>query len=160
MDTIYITGNNNHKIMRYTLEGKKLKSWGKQGNNPGEFRYPATITVGEDGDVYVVDVLNSRVQIFEANGKLRIIAGSWGVLPGQLFRPKGVALDKNGNIFVSDSYLGVIEVFNNKTSFTHVLGSNGIATKFVTPAGIFIDSRGRLYVTQMLDNKVSVYDLE
>lgn len=160
MDVLYVTGNTNHRVMLFDIQGKKLGQWGKEGNNPSEFRYPATLAVGKDGAVYVVDVLNSRVQIFEPSGKLRTTAGSWGVLPGNLFRPKGVALDKDENIYVSDSYLDVVEVFNNNTSFSHVLGANNQARKFISPAGMAIDVNNRIYVTEMLENKVSVYLLE
>jgi DNA-binding beta-propeller fold protein YncE len=157
---LYVTGNTNHKVMLYTVKGKYRGAWGHRGNNPGEFRYPATITVTRDGLIYVVDVLNSRVQIFQRNGKLLTVAGSWGVLPGQLFRPKGVAVDAKGNIYVSDSYMDLIEVFNSSRQFSHVLGQNNHPHKFITPAGITLDSHQRIYVTEMLSNKVSVYELK
>lgn len=160
MNTLYVTGNNNHKIMLYNEQGKKIGQWGKMGNNPSEFRYPATITVGKDGAVYVVDVLNSRVQIFEVNGKLRTTVGSWGVLPGNLFRPKGIALDKNDRIYVTDSYMDVIEVFDNKTNFLYVLSNDNQINIFVSPAGVTIDKSNRIYIAEMLENKVSVYLLE
>ena len=157
---LYITGNNNHKVMLYSIGGKYLRAWGHQGNNPGEFRYPATITVSDDGLIYVVDVLNSRVQIFERNGNVLTVAGSWGVLPGQLFRPKGVAVDAKGAIYVSDSYMGLIEVFDNTKQFSYVLGKDNSPHKFITPAGITLDKHQRIYVTEMLSNKVSVYKLK
>lgn len=158
--TLYVSGNNNHKVMLFNAKGKLKTTWGKEGNNPGEFRYPATITVAKDGAVYVVDVLNSRVQIFEPDGYLRITAGSWGVLPGQLFRPKGVALDQHENIYVSDSYLDVIQIFNNETKFSSVLGANNKAAKFIAPTGIIIDKKNRIYITEMFANKISVYQFK
>ncbi|MDH5432884.1 MAG: NHL repeat-containing protein [Gammaproteobacteria bacterium] len=158
--TLYVTGNNNHKVMLFDSRGKSLGQWGKQGNSSGEFRYPATIAVGKDNKVYVVDVLNSRVQIFEPDGSLHITAGEWGVKPGQLFRPKGVALDQKDNVYISDSYLDVIQVFNNETRFIYVLGENGNPAKFVAPTGIAIDSKNRIYVTEMLANKISVYQIK
>lgn len=157
---LYVTCNTNHKVMLYSFNGKYLGAWGHRGNNPGEFRYPATITVSRDGLIYVVDVLNSRVQIFERNGHLLTVAGSWGVLPGQLFRPKGVAVDANDNIYVSDSYMDLIEVFDNSKQFSHVLGKDNLPHRFITPAGITLDNHRRIYVTEMLSNKVSVYELK
>jgi len=162
-DKMYITGNNNHKVMIYsltfTLSGKHLIDWGGSGSNPGEFRYPATITTNKKGNVYVVDVFNSRVQQFNEKGKLLTMVGEWGVMPGQLFRPKGVAVDRNNNVYVSDSYLEVIQVFDSNSRFLHVLGITGKPKKFTTPAGIIVDKSNRLYIAEMLDNKVSVYDL-
>jgi hypothetical protein len=41
-----------------------------------------------------------------------------------------------------------------------VVGSrDGTVTKWQTPAGITIDERRRLYVVEMLANRVSVYQL-
>lgn len=159
LNLFYITGNNNHKVMAYDYSGKLLHQWGGEGTNRGEFRYPATISLYEN-NVYVVDVLNSRVQIFNAKGELQSIAGEWGVLPGQLFRPKGVALDHKGNIYVSDSYLGVIQVFSNDTRLRYVLSENEAPYTLTSPAGITIDKNNRLYVCEMLKNKVSVFQLE
>ena len=156
---LYITGNNNHKVMVYDYSGKLLHQWGGEGTNRGEFRYPATISLFHNNE-YIVDVLNSRVQIFNTKGELQSIAGEWGVLPGQLFRPKGVALDNKGNIYISDSYLGVIQVFSNDTRFRYVLADNGKPYKFTSPSGITIDKQNRLYVCEMLNNRVSVYSLE
>lgn len=157
---LYITCNTNHKVMLYSVKGKFISAWGRKGNNPEEFRYPATITVSEQGLVYVVDVLNSRIQIFEPDGRLSTTAGTWGVLPGQLFRPKGVAVDSQEHIYVSDSYMDLIEVFDSRTRFSHVLGKNDTPHKFVTPAGISVDKRKRIYVAEMLENKVSVYQMK
>lgn len=158
--TIYVTGNNNHSIMVYSPSGKLISTWGGQGSNPGEFRYPATLIVTRDNVIGVVDVLNSRVQLFEPEGKLLTTVGSWGVLPGQLFRPKGIAVDLKEQFYISDSYMEVIEVFDNKTRFLHVLGGKEQVHKFISPAGIAVDDRNRLYVAEMLANKVSVYKLE
>lgn len=162
-DKVYVTGNTNHKVMIYsltfTLSGKHLHSWGGKGTNPGEFRYPATIAVNKQGNVYVVDVLNSRVQMFNEHGKLIITVGVWGVMPGQLFRPKGVAVDGQNNVYISDSYLGVIQVYDNDSRFSHVLGTENVPKRFASPGGIAVDKNNRLYVAEMLDNKVSVYDL-
>ena len=157
--TIYVSGNNNHKILSYDYSGRLKHQWGGEGTNRGELRYPATISV-YNNNPYVVDVLNSRVQIFNPQGELQAIAGEWGVLPGQLFRPKGVTHDRNGNIYISDSYLGVIQVFSSDTRFRYALGGQQKPYKFTTPAGIAVDKHNRLYVCEMLDNKVSVFSLE
>ena len=159
LNLFYITGNNNHKVMAYDYSGELLHQWGGEGTNRGEFRYPATLSLFKD-NLYVVDVLNSRVQIFNAKGELQSIAGEWGVLPGQLFRPKGVALDNKGNIYVSDSYLGVIQVFSSDTRLRYVLSKNGSPYRLTSPAGITVDKQNRLYVCEMLKNRVSVFQLE
>lgn len=156
--TIYVTGNTNHKVMAFSPAGKLLSQWGGEGFMRGEFRYPATITIGKDGRVYVVDVLNTRVQARDARGQIFLIS-EWGVLPGQLFRPKGVALDHKGRVYVSDSYMDIVQVFNTDYSFAHVLGAGDKPHAFTSAAGMAIDNDNRLYVAEMLKNRVSVIEL-
>jgi DNA-binding beta-propeller fold protein YncE len=156
--TVYVTGNSNHKVMAFSPSGRLLQQWGGEGMMRGEFRYPATIAVGADGRVYVVDVLNTRVQARDGKGQIFTI-GEWGVLPGQLFRPKGVALDRHGRVYVSDSYLDVVQAFSSDYKFLHVLGHDGQPQRFVSAAGIAIDSDNRLYVAEMLKNRVTVVEL-
>ena len=156
--TVYVTGNSNHKVMAFSPDGRLLHQWGGEGVNRGEFRYPATVAVGADGRVYVVDVLNTRVQVRDPNGSFYTV-GEWGVLPGQLFRPKGVALDRHGRVYVSDSYLDVVQVFSGAYQFLHVLGSGGKPRALASAAGIAIDNDNRLYVAEMLKHRVTVFEL-
>ena len=77
-----------------------------------------------------------------------------------LYRPKGVAIDPAGRVFVSDSYLGVIQVFDGQGRFLWVLGDeSGTVIKFKTPTGIFIDKNRKLYVVEMLADRVQVLQL-
>lgn len=156
---IYVTGNNNHKIMSFAAPGKLLRQWGGHGESGGLFRYPASVVVAPEGDVYIADALNSRVQGFDEEGALLIQVGTWGVLPGQLFRPKGVAVDGKQRVYISDSYMDVIQVYDGEGRFLHVLGHNGTPQRFVSAGGITIGRDNRLYAAEILRNKISVYSL-
>lgn len=164
---IYVSGNNNHHVMGFSIKGKVKYAWGGDGVEVGEFRYPATMAILPDQRLAVVDVLNTRVQLFAADGGTPIEVGRWGALPGHLVRPKGVAVDQAGRIFISDSYMGVVQVFNDVGNFISVLANReghkerkkGQPIKFRTPAGIAIDKKNRLYITEMRANKVSVWQI-
>lgn len=145
-----------HSILVFDNNGKIRGVWGKPGNNQGEFRYPATLAVSSENENYIVDVFNSRVQVLDNEGKFLVSVGTWGVTPGHLFRPKGVVIENDGQILVSDSYLGVIQMYNSDTRFRAVLGEKGEIARFDTPAGMAVDKQDRIYVAQMLANKVSV----
>ncbi|WP_456381067.1 NHL repeat-containing protein [Thiolapillus sp.] len=149
-----------HRVFVYNNKGRADLVWGKPGSNLGDFRYPAAIALGTHDDIYVVDVFNSRVQVFDFSGKVLATVGSWGVTPGKLFRPKGVTIREDGVIFVSDSYLGVIQVFNADTRYQSVLGNKGDIGYFDTPTGLATDGKKRLYVAEMLANRVSVLRLD
>jgi DNA-binding beta-propeller fold protein YncE len=155
---IYVTLTD-HRIMLFDAGGEPAGVWGKPGSNAGEFRYPATLALGPERELYVVDVLNTRVQAFDLKGKPLVSLGKWGVLPGQFFRPKGVAVAPNGFVFVSDSYLGVVQLFGSDARFKAVLGNGGGVYRFDTPAGIAVSDQGLIYVAEMLANKVTAIQL-
>jgi sugar lactone lactonase YvrE len=80
---------------------------------------------------------------------------------GEFYRPKGVAVDAKNRVLVSDSYLGVIQVFDRDGTFRSILGDEkGSLVKFEAPTGLFIDKKMRLYVVDMLANRVVVMQLQ
>ncbi|MDH5444221.1 MAG: NHL repeat-containing protein [Gammaproteobacteria bacterium] len=158
-ELIYVTGNNNHKLMIYNFPGYVLEEWGGDGVDEGFFRYPGTLTLLHDKRIAVVDILNTRVQVFTTKGKLSLQVGEWGVLPGQLFRPKGIAIDKQGRFYISDSYMNLVQVFTDGGRFQAVLGKRDKPSSFKTAAGIAIDDDMKLYVAEMLEHKVSVHSI-
>jgi DNA-binding beta-propeller fold protein YncE len=160
-ERVYVTATAPYnRVLVYGQQGRIERIWGIPGNNPGEFRYPATLAVAPTNEIYIVDVFNTRVQVLDRRGKYLVAVGSWGVTPGQFFRPKGVALRSDGSVLVSDSYLGVIQLFNEDTRLRGVVGYGGEFARFDTPAGLAVDGSNRLYVAEMLANKVSVLQLE
>ena len=157
---IYVTDNDNHQVLVFSNPGDSLiATWGSEGPRSHQFHYPFLITAGKDGSALIVDVLNTRVQVWR-DGKPRETIGGWGVDLGQFYRPKGVALDNRGIVFVSDSVLGVIQTFTLQGEFQSVLGTeSGDVIKWETPLGMTVDSRQRLYVVEMLKNRLRVYDI-
>jgi len=62
-------------------------------------------------------------------------------------------------VFVSDSYLGVIQVFDGEGRFLFVLGDEKGNVRNQNATGIFIDKKQRLYVVEMLADRVRVMQL-
>ena len=154
---LFVTANNSHKVLVFSTKGELLRAWGGEGEDDGQFRYPATIDIDAAGNVYVVDVLNARVQKFDSAGTHLLSIGELGGKPGTFFRPKGVAVSDSGKVYVSDSFLGIIQVFDAAGEFLYVIGEEGAATIFDTPVGLAAEGM-RLYVTQMLAGKVTVLE--
>jgi DNA-binding beta-propeller fold protein YncE len=154
---LFITSNNTHQVVVFSTKGEFLRAWGGEGEDDGQFIFPATIEIDSAGNIYVVDVINARVQKFDSAGNHLLTVGELGGKAGSFYRPKGVAVDVAGNIYVSDSFLGVVQVFQPTGELAYVLGNDGTATVFDTPVGLAA-SGSRLYVTQMLAGKVAILE--
>jgi DNA-binding beta-propeller fold protein YncE len=65
----YVTdGYGNSRVVKFSRDGKFLKSWGRKGTGPGEFNTPHSVQVDSKGTVYVSDRENNRIQIFDSAG--------------------------------------------------------------------------------------------
>jgi len=83
------------RISHFTKDGKFIRSFGRLGSGPAEFRTPHDIAMDAEGRLLVADRGNYRIQILEQDG--RFIA-EWK----QFGRPSGVYL-RDGLIYVADS---------------------------------------------------------
>lgn len=159
----YAVDNDNHRIAVLDLSKKAvIGTYGSPGSEKLNFRYPFQIALDAERYLYIVDVINTRVQVLNPQGLFVAYVGGWGVDVGEFFRPKGIAVAPDGKIFVSDSYTGVIQVFDADGNFSSAVGraDRSAVHRFKTPAGLWVDVRNRLYVVEMLADKVSVYQLK
>jgi sugar lactone lactonase YvrE len=84
------------RISKFTRDGKFIKSWGKLGSGPGEFRTPHGLAFDSRGRLFVADRGNVRVQIFDQDGTF---IADWK----QFSRPSGIFIDKNDMLYSADS---------------------------------------------------------
>jgi hypothetical protein len=88
--------DSNARIVKFTKDGKFIKTWGKKGTGPGEFDMPHGVAFDSKGRLFVADRGNDRIQIFDQDGNF---LDQWK----QFSRPSGVYIDHNDVIYVSDS---------------------------------------------------------
>ena len=74
--------------MKFSKDGKFIKTWGKRGSAPGEFDTPHGLAFDSRGRLFVADRGNNRIQIFDQDGKF---LDEWK----QFSRPSGIYIDKN-----------------------------------------------------------------
>lgn len=97
--TIFVSeghGAGNNRILKFTKDGKLIKTWGKYGTGPGEFDQPHSLAFDSKGRLYVADRNNNRIQVFDQEGKFLSEMK-------QFSRPSGVFIDKHDNIYIADS---------------------------------------------------------
>lgn len=88
--------NSNHRIVKFSKEGRFIKTWGRKGSAPGEFETPHGVAFDSRGRLFVADRGNNRIQIFDQEGGF---LEEWR----QFSRPSGVYIDPNDVLYVADS---------------------------------------------------------
>jgi len=84
------------RITKFSKDGKFIKTWGKWGSAPGEFRTPHALAFDSRGRLFVSDRGNVRLQIFDPDGKFLAV---WK----QFSRVSGIYIDKNDTLYAIDS---------------------------------------------------------
>jgi DNA-binding beta-propeller fold protein YncE len=162
-DLFVADGYGNARVHRFAPEGRLLLSWGEPGSGPGQFHVPHGLAVDVEGTVYVADRENSRIQLFSAEGSYR---GEWT----DVARPCQIFIDaKHQWIYVAELGFragrwpgtglpepgatgGRISIFDrNGTLHARWGGGNNPCAPgdFFAPHGLWVDSRGDLYVAEV-----------
>lgn len=88
-------GYGNSSVHRFNAAGEYMGSFGSPGSGPGQFRVPHSVSVSQDGRVYVADRENNRVQVFTPEGEF---LAEWT----DFKCPMGVHIDANQVVYVTD----------------------------------------------------------
>ena len=111
--SVYVADTWNHRIQKFTADGKFITTWGDFGQAETEYAFwgPRDVAVDADGHVFVTDTGNKRVVVFDENGKFLSSFGSAGMELGNLDEPVGIAVDKDGKVYVVDTWNQRVQVF-------------------------------------------------
>jgi streptogramin lyase len=84
------------RVLKFSKDGKFMKTWGKLGTAPGDFDQPHALAMDSKGRLFVGDRNNNRIEIFDQDGKF---LAEWK----QFSRPSGLYIDKNDVLYAADS---------------------------------------------------------
>ena len=90
--------HNSGRVVKFSKDGRFIKSWGHKGSAPGDFDEPHDIFVGgSQARVYVADRKNNRIQVFDQNGNF---IAAWT----QFGQPSSVFVGKDDTIYVGAGF--------------------------------------------------------
>ncbi len=138
---IYISDQENPRILKFSSDGVFLTQWGSEGRGDGQFDVPQGVAVDSAGNVYVADQGKSRIQKFTSDGVFLLQWGSGGGGDGQFRQPEGLVVDDAGNVYVADTFNNRIQKFTGDGVFLTKWG--GLSWPF----RVALDSAGNVYVT-------------
>jgi len=157
---VYVSDGGGHRIVVFERSGKYRFSFGQRGQGEGEFLAPQGLAFGPDGNLYVADMLNARVQVLTPQGKFVRMFGERGDGVWQLENPKDLAFDSDGNLYVIDSRRSDLLTYTPDGKLLLSTGEAKPTTSpfgFSTPKSVFIDRNDRIYVTEALGKRFSVW---
>ena len=147
-DIFVSDGYGNSRVHKFDGAGSLLLSWGSPGTTgDGEFHLPHGIVLDGQGRVLVCDRENHRIQVFTQGGEnLETWTG---------FRqPTALAVGPDGHVYVSELQHRVTVLDSEGNVLARWGGeSSREPGRFVAPHGIAVDSRGSVYVGEVLEGK-------
>jgi sugar lactone lactonase YvrE len=145
------------RIVKYSRDGKFIKTWGHHGSGQGEFDVTHGLAMDSAGRLYVADRSNNRVQIFDQDGKF---IAEWK----QFGRPSGVYI-RDDILYVADSQSSdkVNAPFRQGIRIGSV--KDGKVTAFIAatdpkaemPEGVTVDKDGHVFGGFTADTDVKQY---
>jgi uncharacterized protein (TIGR03663 family) len=164
--SVFVTDTWNHRIQKFTADGKFVKEWGHfgQADTPDAFWGPRGLAFDSKGRLYVTDTGNKRIAIFDENGNFIAQFGSAGLDPGQFDEPVGVAVDAQGNVYVADTWNQRVQVFapdatgTNYTPLTSWDINGWFGQSLDNKPFIAVDANDNVYVTDPEGYRVLEFD--
>ena len=162
-DTMYVLNRGaeelGQRVSRVTLDHQFLGQFGSFGRGDGQFVWPRSIALDDDGNVYASDDFLNRVSVFDPEGAFLSSWGEGGDDKGQLNGPCGMAFDPDGNVLVVDSQNHRVQKFTKEGKHFGSFGKQGDGDgKFNLPWGLCLDDAGNVYVADWKNNRVQKFD--
>ena len=142
-DIFVADGHVNSRIVKFSKDGRFIKTWGKKGTGPGEFNLPHSVVFDSQGRLLVADRSNKRIQLFDQDGRFLTEWKQFGEASGLFIKP--------------DDTLYVTDWQEQKTIFIGSAKDGSIReriTGLTLAEGLTVDKDGNIYAAETLPGKI------
>lgn len=152
---VYVADTGNHRIQKFTAEGRFVTAWGQRGEGEGRFLEPFSLAVDSQGHVLVLDAQTGWIQTFDETGRF---LHRWGGPGAQFFYPRGMAIDREDNVYIADTGQSRVIKFSPDGRAVQEFGRPSTAGAALGgPVGIAVDEAGQVYVVDSDRRRLLVY---
>ena len=154
---IAVVDNLGHCVFVFNKEGNCLKQIGKEGVDPGQFKYPTGVLFLNDHEVLVTDALNNRIQhINIQTGTVLKTFGKKGEGKGHFMAPYSVHLDHANCLIVTETRNNRVQVMSKEGEALFTIGDSG-PEKLSTPYSC-ISYKNIFLVTERDNHVIKAFD--
>ncbi|CAN5474091.1 peptidyl-alpha-hydroxyglycine alpha-amidating lyase family protein [soil metagenome] len=144
---LYISdGYGNARVHHYSADGSLLHSWGEPGSGPGQFDLSHCVRIDRQNRLWVCDRNNRRIQMFD-------LAGNYLSEWGDLAHPDQIYFDPNADVVYIAELDQQVSIYTLDHQLLTQWGGGVKSPKpgefLACPHGIWADSRGDLYVSEV-----------
>ena len=155
---IYVVDNNNHRIHKFTPNGKFIRT---RGSGQLQFNNPLGVSFNPNNQkLYVCDQMNHRVQVVNTDLTFHSTIGRKGTGNGEFKYTVDIAFNSNGDIYITDFNNHRVQIFNQDGIFLRTLRHKQQGQTLQNPFGIAVDSSDTVYVSEKTRGCISVFTAE
>ena len=154
---VYVCDTCNHRITILNHDLTFHDSFGSEGSEAGQFKWPEGISVDRKGNILVADDLNKRIQVFDASG--HYISSITHTIPGQQLQgPNSVSVGPDDCVYVVEHVPNKVSVFDQNGKYIKSIGKGGNKDgEFRGPYAIAVSADGYVYVSDTNNNRVQIF---
>ena len=154
---IAVVDNRGHCVFVFNKDGNCLKQIGKEGADPGQFKYPAGVLFLNNNEILIADKSNNRIQhINIQTGTVLKTFGKKGEGKGHFNTPLSICLDDTERIVVSEFSNNRVQVMSKEGEALFTIGDSG-PENLSTPSSC-IPYKNIFLVTERDNHVIKAFD--
>lgn len=154
-EEVVVSDTGNKRVLVYDANGKRLRQFGGDGSENGQFSEPVGLAfAAESGTLFVADTGNHRVQRFGIDGSFR---GVWTASGWEEFYTEPYLWWTTAGLWATDSHNHRVNLYDpEKGLLLRSTSGPKDGVKFERPVGVAVAESGELYVADTMNHRIVV----